>query len=98
MSLLQEVADARVIRNQILTNFELASHVALSEEEKRRVLHTVVVGGGPTGVEFSAELHDFLQQVCVCSIVRFLFTCLIPVHLFPDCRILSVCILMSGTL
>ena len=47
-----------------MTNFELASHTTLSEDEKRRVLHTVIVGGGPTGVEFSAELHDFLQQVC----------------------------------
>ena len=62
---LQEVADARRIRNQILTNFELASHSNLPEDEKCRVLHTVIVGGGPTGVEFSAELHDFLQQVCM---------------------------------
>lgn len=29
-------------------------------EEKRRLLHCVVVGGGPTGVEFSGELSDFI--------------------------------------
>ena len=34
----------------------------LSEEEKRRILHCVVVGGGPTGVEFSGELSDFIMR------------------------------------
>ena len=34
----------------------------LSEEEKARLLHCVVVGGGPTGVEFSGELSDFIMR------------------------------------
>lgn len=34
----------------------------LPEEEKRRLLHCVVVGGGPTGVEFSGELSDFIRR------------------------------------
>lgn len=34
----------------------------ISEEEKRRLLHCVVVGGGPTGVEFSGELSDFIRR------------------------------------
>lgn len=34
----------------------------VSEEEKRRLLHCVVVGGGPTGVEFSGELSDFIRR------------------------------------
>lgn len=29
-------------------------------EEKKRLLHCVVIGGGPTGVEFSGELSDFI--------------------------------------
>jgi NADH:ubiquinone reductase (non-electrogenic) len=33
-----------------------------SEAEKRRLLHCVVVGGGPTGVEFSGELGDFIMN------------------------------------
>lgn len=33
-----------------------------TEEEKQRLLHTVVVGGGPTGVEFAAELQDFYED------------------------------------
>lgn len=31
-----------------------------SDAERRRLLHFVVCGGGPTSVEFSAELYDFL--------------------------------------
>lgn len=46
---------------------ETASHESLSEAERRRLLHFVVVGGGPTGVEFSAELSDFIYQ----DIVRY---------------------------
>lgn len=34
----------------------------ISEEEKCRLLHCVVVGGGPTGVEFSGELSDFITR------------------------------------
>lgn len=59
---LKEIADARLVRNKILTNFELATQLKTSDEERMRLLHFVVVGGGPTGVEFSAEFYDFLQQ------------------------------------
>ena len=34
----------------------------ISEEEKKRLLHCVVIGGGPTGVEFSGELSDFIMR------------------------------------
>ena len=59
---LKEIADARKIRNQILQNFELAMQPGVEEEEKKRLLHFVIVGGGPTGVEFGAELYDFVKQ------------------------------------
>ncbi|KAM1205146.1 hypothetical protein ACFX2G_006083 [Malus domestica] len=39
-----------------------AQEIRVSEEEKSRLLHCVVVGGGPTGVEFSGELSDFIQR------------------------------------
>ncbi len=32
------------------------------EGERKRLLHFVVVGGGPTGVEFAAEVRDFLRD------------------------------------
>ena len=31
-------------------------------EEVQRLLHMVVVGGGPTGVEFAGELQDFFED------------------------------------
>lgn len=42
--------------------FERAVLPGLSEEERKTSLHFVIVGGGPTGVEFAAELHDFIQE------------------------------------
>lgn len=39
-----------------------ALDVGITEEEKRNLLHCVVVGGGPTGVEFSGELSDFIMR------------------------------------
>jgi NADH:ubiquinone reductase (non-electrogenic) len=33
-----------------------------SREEVDRLLHMVVVGGGPTGVEFAGELQDFFEE------------------------------------
>lgn len=59
---LKEVGDARKIRNQILSNFELAAQPSVTKEESRRLLHVVIVGGGPTGVEFGAEIYDFVEQ------------------------------------
>jgi hypothetical protein len=36
-------------------------HSGTTAEEKQRLSHIVVVGGGPTGVEFSGELSDFIR-------------------------------------
>lgn len=41
---------------------ETAAFPGQSSEEVDRLLHMVVVGGGPTGVELSGELHDFLED------------------------------------
>ncbi|CAN6453373.1 unnamed protein product [Victoria cruziana] len=59
---LKEVEDAQKIRRSVLDCFEKANLPSLSEEERKVVLHFVVVGGGPTGVEFAAELHDFVCE------------------------------------
>ncbi|KAH7683429.1 NADH:ubiquinone reductase (non-electrogenic) protein [Dioscorea alata] len=42
--------------------FERANLPDLDEEERRKDVHFVIVGGGPTGVEFAAELHDFITE------------------------------------
>jgi len=59
---LKELADARAIRQKIIECFERASIPGLPEEKRKRLLHFLVVGGGPTGVEFAAEMHDFLVE------------------------------------
>lgn len=44
---LKELADARKIRGRILSNFELSLEPNVSDEERRRLLHTVIVGSSP---------------------------------------------------
>ncbi|KAG7095627.1 hypothetical protein E1B28_006351 [Marasmius oreades] len=58
---LKDVKDARTIRSRILECFEQANQPMMSDIDRRNVLHFCVVGGGPTGVEFAAELHDLLH-------------------------------------
>ncbi|KAL6563688.1 Internal alternative NAD(P)H-ubiquinone oxidoreductase A1, mitochondrial [Orobanche gracilis] len=59
---LREVHHAQEIRRKLLLNLMLSDVPGVSDEEKRRLLHCVVVGGGPTGVEFSGELSDFIKK------------------------------------
>ncbi|KAF8409358.1 hypothetical protein HHK36_005433 [Tetracentron sinense] len=59
---LKEIEDAQRIRRSVIDCFERAVLPNLNEEERRTNLHFVIVGGGPTGVEFAAELHDFVQE------------------------------------
>ncbi|KAM7510492.1 hypothetical protein LguiB_009367 [Lonicera macranthoides] len=57
-----EVEDAQKICVGVIDCFEKAVLLGLTEEERKANLHFVIVGGGPTGVEFAAELHDFFQE------------------------------------
>lgn len=57
---LKEVWDAQKIRTKLMDCIETAAFPNQSPEEVDRLLHMVVVGGGPTGIEYAAELHDFL--------------------------------------
>lgn len=59
---LKELNDARILRQLVIRNFERANLPTASDQERRRLLHFVICGGGPTGVEFAAELHDFLRE------------------------------------
>ncbi len=59
---LKELTDARNIRGRIVSCLESADLPGITPEERDRLLHFVVVGGGPTGVEFAAELHDLLDE------------------------------------
>lgn len=59
---LKDIEDARLIRNRVMQNLEEACMPTTSDEERRRLLSFVVSGGGPTGVEFAAELFDMLNE------------------------------------
>ncbi len=59
---LKDINDARMIRNKVIQNLELSCLPTTTDEERRRLLSFVVSGGGPTGVEFAAELYDLLNE------------------------------------
>ena len=67
---LKDVGDARKIRKRILECFETASLPSTPESVRTQILKFAIVGGGPTGVEFAAELYD----LCMDDLAR----------LFPD--------------
>lgn len=48
-----------ILHREIL---EQASLPNISQSQRENLLRIAIVGGGPTGVEFSAELHDFVEQ------------------------------------
>ncbi len=58
------VSDAMEIRDHIVDCFERAANT--DDPEKRQSLLTfVIVGGGPTGVELAASLHDFIHHTLI---------------------------------
>ncbi|MHB8707518.1 MAG: NAD(P)/FAD-dependent oxidoreductase [Desulfuromonadales bacterium] len=59
---LKELADAEALRNHILTAFEKAVNEP-DPARKRALMTFVVVGGGPTGVEFSGALIELVRFV-----------------------------------
>ncbi|KAL9042058.1 MAG: hypothetical protein Q9180_000865 [Flavoplaca navasiana] len=58
---LKDIGDARRIRKRILELFEIASLPTTSHEMKKKLLRFAVVGGGPTGMEFAAEMSDLVR-------------------------------------
>ncbi|OGM49384.1 hypothetical protein ABOM_003602 [Aspergillus bombycis] len=59
---LKTISDAQKVRNRIVDRIEAASFKDKSTEDIQKQLQVVVVGGGPTGVEFAAELQDFVDE------------------------------------
>jgi NADH dehydrogenase FAD-containing subunit len=59
---LRQVEDARRVRTSIINCFERANLPGLSDEERIRNLTFAVIGAGPTGIEFAAELRDFVEE------------------------------------
>jgi NADH:ubiquinone reductase (non-electrogenic) len=59
---LASLEDARAIRRGILEQFARADLPGLSAEERHQRLTFVICGGGPTGVEAAAEIHDLIHD------------------------------------
>src|SRR5690349_1042992 len=59
---LASVEDARAVRRGILEQFASAEIPGLTLEQVRERLTFVVCGGGPTGVEAAAEIHDLIHE------------------------------------
>ncbi len=61
---LKDLPEALELRNHVLRCFEAASREA-DEEARRPWLTFVIVGGGPTGVEYAGALNELIRLVLV---------------------------------
>lgn len=59
---MKDVGDARRIRKRVLDCFEIANLPTTSDKLREQLLRFAVVGGGPTGMEFAAELSDLIRE------------------------------------
>ncbi|SOV76284.1 type II NADH:ubiquinone oxidoreductase [Plasmodium sp. gorilla clade G3] len=58
----KDIDDALKIRRKFLDILEKCTLPNVSNEDKKKMLHVAVVGGGPTGVEVTAEFADFINR------------------------------------
>ena len=56
------IEDARAVRRGVLDQFARASIPGLAPEQVEQRLTFAICGGGPTGVEVAAEIHDLIHQ------------------------------------
>lgn len=59
---MKAVSESVYLRNTLLLNFERAVTIR-NQEELKRLLHVVVVGGGPTGVEVCGALAEMRRFI-----------------------------------
>jgi NADH dehydrogenase len=59
---LKTLSNAVTLRKRVIESIKKASHTD-DQAERKRLLSFVVVGAGPTGVELTAELAEFIFQV-----------------------------------
>lgn len=60
--LLRNVEHAQLVSRSIQDCFERASIPGTTEETQKQLLHFVVVGAGPTGIEVASELQDLFTS------------------------------------
>ena len=59
---LKNLNDSIKIRKKLLENICLAGIPNLVTSERNKLLHFVIVGGGPTGVELASEICNFINE------------------------------------
>ncbi|RMZ75089.1 hypothetical protein DV737_g5461, partial [Chaetothyriales sp. CBS 132003] len=59
---IKNVSDAILVRKRLFDLLEMASLPHVSVERKKALLHVAIVGGGPTGIELTAELDDLCRH------------------------------------
>ncbi|WIA14591.1 hypothetical protein OEZ85_003105 [Tetradesmus obliquus] len=59
---LRDVRHAEAIRSQLIENIALAGVPGRPIDDYNRLLHVVIVGGGPTGVEVAGELSNLINR------------------------------------
>lgn len=59
---LYSVEDARAVRRGVLEQLARAEIPGLTDAQIRQRLTFVIIGGGPTGVEAAAEIHDLVEE------------------------------------
>ncbi len=57
---LKTLDDAVILRNHILSCFERASYCS-DPDQRKKLLSFVIVGGGPTGIEFAGALSELIK-------------------------------------
>lgn len=58
---LKNLDDAKRIKNRCIDVCEQALHIT-DEQERKKILRMVIIGGGPTGVELAAEMIEFFHS------------------------------------
>lgn len=59
---LKNIGDAIKLKNHLIHIFDEAN-IEENPERQRDILRIVVIGGGATGVELGAEIHEFLKEL-----------------------------------
>lgn len=58
----KEVHDSVKIKKKLIDLIEAANLLPEQDTERKRLLHVLVCGGGPTGVETAGEIQDYIDQ------------------------------------
>ncbi|KAI5950930.1 NDE1 [Candida jiufengensis] len=58
----KEIGDSARIKKTLIDLVEAANMLPENDKERKRLLHVIVCGGGPTGVEAAGEIQDYIDQ------------------------------------